>query len=69
MPIREKSSHDNCSVQIVVKGSSIHYAYLECCDLDCKRKQKHIQWISKHDAEFLEGQGVSVVDVNIIGHY
>ena len=61
MAITKLKHHDRCDVQIVFGRSFHHHAHLECCDVNCKRKKKWIQWLGPDDTDQLRSMGIPVV--------
>jgi len=52
--ITPKTKHDNCKVTVhLCKEDSVNYAALRCVD-----HNKHIQWLSKEDAQAIEALGI-----------
>jgi len=68
MAITPHTYHDDCNVQIVFGRSQFHYAHLECCDTNCTRKKKFIQWINADTADQIRSQGVPVITDRHYGH-
>ena len=58
--ITKLKHHNRCDVQIVFSKHSQHHAQLECCDAQCKRKSKWIQWLGVQDTQQLRRLGIPV---------
>jgi hypothetical protein len=64
--ITKLKHHDKCDVKIVIGYNLHHYAHLECCDSNCKRKSRWIQWINYDDSKTLKKLGVPVYESSVV---
>jgi hypothetical protein len=55
MAITRLDQHDTHPVRIHLTREGKHYAALRCCQCD-----KHIQWLSREDADSLQQLGVTI---------
>lgn len=49
MRLNRNTKHEHCSIGVLKRHTGPHTGELVCVDTLCKRKSKHIKWVTKKE--------------------